>query len=78
MSDLSPFAPSALQRVVEDTIATSIPEGKNGALVAVATTAGVKVAVAANLPIEGWKVVGVLDKPHDGPLSGAAMVVGTW
>ena len=71
------FSPSTLQRVVEATIAEQIPDGKRGALVAVATTAGVKVAVAAKLG-DHWQVVGTLDKPHDGPLIGAAAITASW
>lgn len=71
------FSGGALQRVVEMTIAEQVPEGKRGALVAVATTAGVRVAVAAKIG-DHWQVMGTLDKPHDGPLSGAAAVTATW
>lgn len=71
------FSPSALQSAVRAAVTDIVPEGKHGALVAVATTAGIKVAVAARVG-NGWEVMGVLDKPHDGPLNGAAQVVKSW
>lgn len=71
------FSPSALQTAVRAAVTDIVPEGKNGALVAVATTQGIKVAVAARVG-NGWEVVGVLEKPHDGPLAGAAQVTKVW
>lgn len=71
------FSPSALQSAVRAAVTDIVPEGKNGALVAVATTQGIKVAVAAR-GSNGWEVVGVLEKLHDGPLTGAAMVTKAW
>ena len=71
------FSPSSLQAAVRAAVTDIVPEGKNGALVAVATTAGIKVAVAARMG-NGWEVVGVLEKLHDGPLNGAAQVTRTW
>ena len=71
------FSPSALQSAVRAAVTDIVPEGQNGALVAVATTQGIKVAVAARFG-GGWEVVGVLEKPHDGPLTGAAQVIRTW
>lgn len=73
----SPFSPSALQKAVETEVLAAVPKGKRGALVAVATTEGVKVAVAARLP-EGWQVMGVLEKPFEGALTGTAMVTKSW
>lgn len=71
------FSPSALQSAVRAAVTDIVPEGKNGALVAVATTQGIKVAVAARVG-NGWEVMGVLEKPHDGPLEGAAQIVRAW
>ena len=71
------FSPSALQTAVRAAVTDMVPADKNGALVAVATTQGIKVAVAARVG-NGWEIVGVLEKPHDGPLEGAAMVTKTW
>jgi hypothetical protein len=72
-----PFSPSALQKAVEAELIKAVPEGQNGALVAVATAQGVKVAIAARLPA-GWEVLGVLEKPYEGALTGSAMVVRKW
>lgn len=72
-----PFSPKALQKAVEAELVKAVPEGQNGALVAVATAQGVKVAVAARVG-KGWDVLGVLEKPYDGPLTGSAMVVKKW
>lgn len=79
MSNLvhTPFSPASLQQAVKAELVKAVPEGQNGALVAVATTQGIKVAVAARLP-SGWEVMGVLEKPHDGPLEGSAMLVKAW
>lgn len=71
------FSPSALQTAVRAAVTDMVPADKHGALVAVATTAGIKVAVAVRMG-HGWEVMGVLDKPHDGPLNGAAQVVKQW
>ena len=71
------FSPSALQAAVRAAVTDMVPEDKSGALVAVATTAGIKVAVAVRLG-GGWDVIGVLEKPHDGPLTGAAQVIKQW
>jgi hypothetical protein len=73
----SPFSHSSLQQAVERAIADSVPEGKHGALVAVMTTDGIRVAVAARIN-DVWQVKGLLEKQHEGPLTGAAAVTATW
>lgn len=73
----SPFSHAALQKAVERVVAESVPEGKHGALVATMTAEGARVAVAAKIG-EHWQVVGVLEKKHDGPITGAGSIVATW
>lgn len=78
-ADLVPslFSPKSLQRAVESAIANTVPDDKHGALVAVVTTEGIRVAVGARMGAH-WQVVGVLEKPHNGPVTGMASVLTTW
>lgn len=76
LPSVTPGIRASIQQAVADVL-VAVPDGKRGALVGVVTEDGVKVAVAARLG-DVWTVVGMLDKPHDGPVTGSAQVTAAW
>lgn len=73
---LSPFDPATIRKSVEDLVATMPPDAK-GALVAVATMDGVKVAVAHKFN-QDWKMVVQADVTYHGEVDGQVKLIGSW
>lgn len=70
------FSNETIQKAVNDALAT-IPEGKKGAVLAVADLEGARLVAAARLS-SGWSIVGILDKPWNGKLNALAEVRFEW
>jgi len=69
---------SSIERAVNDAL-KAVPPEKKGALLAVATTEGVRAVVAAKLDDDGdWKMAGWVGKDWTGPVSGGIAVMGSW
>ena len=66
-----------IKRKVDEALA-DIPPGKRGALVAVATEAGVNIAIAHRDPASGWQVAAWVGRNWSGAVSAGAEVKKTW
>jgi len=55
----------------------TLPQGKSGALVGVATTSGVNAAVVARIN-DTWTVMAFIGKTWQGPITGGAQILATW
>ena len=66
-----------LKTAVELELSKAIPDGKKGAIVAIANHEGATVAVATKLG-DSWKLGGSVTQKWGGGVSGQVMVVGTW
>jgi hypothetical protein len=76
---LVPATPTILaqaQRALADSLAV-LPPDRRGALAAVVTTEGARVAFVEKLN-DTWAVSAYAAKPWDGPLEAGATILGTW
>jgi len=55
----------------------ALPQGKSGALVGVATNAGVNAAVVAKVN-DVWTIQAFIGKTWKGPVTGGAQILATW
>jgi hypothetical protein len=70
---------ASITKAVEDAVASSVPEGKRGALVTVLGPSGIHVGVTAKLDRAGnWKLSGEAEYAWGGHVSGQAILVGSW
>jgi len=69
---LIPDISASIQRAV-----AALPQGKSGAIVGVATDAGVNAAVVAKLN-ETWTVQAWVGKTWGGSVTGGAQILATW
>lgn len=72
----NPFSPDALHSALAETLAF-VPDGKRGALVAVATEDGAQLMLAAKLGSH-WQLAAGGEKPWHAPLTGKVQIVGVW
>ena len=75
MSD-TPTILAQAQAALDKSLA-QLPEGKRGALAAVVTTDGARVAFVERIN-SVWSVAMYAAKPWDGPLEAGAVVLGSW
>ena len=69
---LIPDISASIQRAL-----ATLPQGKSGALVGVATTSGVNAAVVARIN-DTWTVQAWIGKTWTGPVTGGAQILATW
>lgn len=73
----SPFDPASIKKSVEDMFIDIVPPGAHGALVAIATPQGVKLAVAHRFE-HNWEITVEGEADYSGHITGAVKLLRTW
>ncbi len=68
---------ASLRSQVESAVANIIPDGKSGAVLAIAGSEGVTVTVATKIG-DDWTLSAEASKKWRGDVSGRIMIVGSW